>query len=373
LFLRLSTFENQLREWIDTRHGWPPLVRSIARKWLDEGLQDRCITRDLSWGVPVLKDGFKDKVFYVWFDAPIGYIAAAIEWAEQAPGRDWRVWWRGSDDVHYLQFLAKDNVPFHAVSFPATLLGSGLPIKLVDVIKGFNWLTFEGGKFSTSERRGLFTDRALELLPADTWRWWLAANAPESDDVDFTVERFVEGINKDLADTFGNLVNRCLWFVADRFAGRVPDGSGYGPPETRLAATLDEHLRQLRTHHEALAFRKAANEVRSIWKVANAYFAHAAPWSVIKEDPRQAAAIARAGVNLVRLAALVGWAFIPFAAAEVLLSLGDDVESVAWPENAGQALSAVPPGRQLRVPPPLFPKVTRDALASASAVCRPPV
>ena len=154
------------------------LVRSIALKWLDEGLKDRCITRDLTWGVPVPKPGFEDKVFYVWFDAPIGYIAAAVEWSEAASGRDWRAWWQGGDDVHYVQFLAKDNVPFHTVSFPATILGSGLPLKLPDIIKGFNWLTFEGGKFSTSGQRGIFTDTALTLLPADSWRWWLAANAP---------------------------------------------------------------------------------------------------------------------------------------------------------------------------------------------------
>ena len=197
-------------------------MRSIATKWLDEGLKDRCITRDLTWGVPVPKPGFEDKVFYVWFDAPIGYIAAAVEWSEAAPGRDWRDWWQGGDDVQYVQFLAKDNVPFHTISFPATILGSGLPLKLPDIIKGFNWLTFEGGKFSTSRQRGIFTDTALTLLPADCWRWWLAANAPENADADFTVERFVDGVNKDLADIFGNLVNRCLAFAAARFDSTVP-------------------------------------------------------------------------------------------------------------------------------------------------------
>ncbi len=223
LFLKLSGFEGQLRRWIETRRDWPPLVRSIATKWLDEGLKDRCITRDLTWGVPVPKPGFEDKVFYVWFDAPIGYIAAAIEWSAARPGRDWRAWWQGGDGVHYVQFLAKDNVPFHTISFPATILGSGLPLKLPDIIKGFNWLTFEGGKFSTSGQRGIFTDTALTLLPADSWRWWLAANAPENADADFTVERFVDGVNKDLADTFGNLVNRCLAFAAARFDSTVPE------------------------------------------------------------------------------------------------------------------------------------------------------
>jgi methionyl-tRNA synthetase len=229
-------------------------VRSIVHKWLQEGLRDRCITRDLEWGVPVPKPGYGDKVFYVWFDAPIGYIAAALESRE-----DWRDWWQ-ADDVTYLQFLAKDNVPFHAISFPATLLGAGLPFKLVDVIKGFNWLTYEGGKFSTSQQRGIFTDAALDWCPADTWRWWLAANAPEGGDTDFTIERFVDGVNKDLGDVFGNLVNRCLSFAASRFESTVPPHGEPGPLERKLASDLDAHLTRLRAHHESLAFPQGRDD-----------------------------------------------------------------------------------------------------------------
>jgi methionyl-tRNA synthetase len=370
LFLKLSAFEGRLRQWIETRRDWPPLVRSIALKWLDEGLKDRCITRDLTWGVPVLKPGFEDKVFYVWFDAPIGYIAAAVEWSAAASGRDWRAWWQGGDDVHYVQFLAKDNVPFHTISFPATILGSGLPLKLPDIIKGFNWLTFEGGKFSTSGQRGIFTDTALTLLPADSWRWWLAANAPENADADFTIERFVEGVNKDLADTFGNLVNRCLAFTAARFDATVPEARDVGAAEAKLAVELGTRLKRLRGHHEALALRKAAEEVRSIWRLANAYLADTAPWTVIKDDPERAAAIVSTGVNLVRVAALAGWSFIPSAAADVLQCLGEDAKQVPWVEDGKEALSAIPAGRRFRVPPLLFPKVTAGDLATAA--CRPP-
>jgi methionyl-tRNA synthetase len=370
LFLKLPAFEGRLRPWIETRRDWPPLVRSIALKWLDEGLKDRCITRDLTWGVAVPKPGFEDKVFYVWFDAPIGYIAAAVEWSEAAGGRDWRAWWQGGDDVHYVQFLAKDNVPFHAISFPATILGSGLPLKLPDIIKGFNWLTFEGGKFSTSGQRGIFTDAALTLLPADSWRWWLAANAPENADADFAFARFAEGVNKDLADTFGNLVNRCLTFAAARFDATVPEAGTAGAAEDKLAVELGTRLRRLRRHHEALALRKATEEVRSIWRLANAYLADAAPWTVIKDEPERAAAIVRTAINLVRIAALAGWPFIPSAAAEVLRSLGEDVEFVPWVEDGKEALSAIPAGRRLCVPGLLFPKVAAGDLATAA--CLPP-
>ena len=226
--MKLGAFAGNLRASIGRHTDWPALVRGITLKWLDEGLADRCITRDLAWGVPVPKPGFEGKVFYVWFDAPIAYIAAAVEWAESAPGRDWREWWQGGDAVRLVQFLAKDNVPFHTVSFPATLLGTGLPFKLPDLVKGFNWLTYDGGKFSTSRGRGIFTDAALEEAPADFWRWWLAANAPEGGDVDFTVARFAETVNKDLIGVFGNLVNRCLFFTVSRFDGRVPAPGGRG-------------------------------------------------------------------------------------------------------------------------------------------------
>jgi methionyl-tRNA synthetase len=351
LFLKLSALDGRLRDWLATRRDWPPLVRSITAKWLDEGLRDRCITRDLDWGVPVPKAGLEDKVFYVWFDAPIGYIAAAAECRA-----DWRDWWQAGD-VRYLQFLAKDNVPFHAISFPATLLGSGLPFRPVDVIKGFNWLTYEGGKFSTSGRRGIFTDAALEWCGADYWRWWLAANAPEGSDCDFTIERFVDGVNKDLGDVLGNLVNRCLTFAATRFDARVPAPGEPGPLERKLAVDLDGHLRELRKLQEALALRKAAEQTRAVWKLANAYLSEAAPWTAIKTDPGRAATIAHISIDLVRVAALAAWPFIPFAAEEILACLG---EPVVWPEQRA-ALTA---GRGFRVPPVLFPKIT--------AACRPP-
>jgi methionyl-tRNA synthetase len=310
----------------------------------------------------VPRPGFDGKVFYVWFDAPIGYIAAGIEWAE-ATGRDWRTWWQGGDDVRYVQFLGKDNVPFHTITFPATLLGSGLPFKLPDFIKGFNWLTFAGGKFSSSRRRGIFTDAALEELPADYWRWWLAANAPETADTDFAVERFALGVNKDLAHVFGNLVNRCLAFVAARFDGVVPAGGAEGASETALAERLGRHLHQLREAHLSLHTRRAAAETRVIWSTANAYLAAEAPWSVIKVDRTRAAVVTRTAVNLVRLAAILAWPFIPSSAERVLQSLGEFEPVPPFPDRGGDVLSAVPAGRPIVVPSLLFPELDAEMIA----------
>jgi methionyl-tRNA synthetase len=186
--------------------------------------------------VPVDRPGFEGKVYYVWFDAPIEYIAATWEWAEaNGRGDEWRGWWFEADDVRYSQFMAKDNVPFHTVGFPCTIIGSGEPWKLVDYLKAFNWLNYEGGKFSTSEGRGVFMDDALELLPADYWRYYLLRNAPESDDSDFTWEHFAVTVNKDLADTLGNFVNRTLRFTERAFGASVPEGGAPGEAEEALA------------------------------------------------------------------------------------------------------------------------------------------
>ncbi len=367
LFLRLDLLEPGLRSWIDSHADWPPLVRSIALKWLDEGLKARCITRDLAWGVSVPRSGFEGKVFYVWFDAPIGYVAAGVEWAEQAAGRDWRAWWQGGDAVRYVQFLAKDNVPFHTVSFPATLLGSGLPFKLPDLIKGFNWLTFAGGKFSTSRGRGIFTDAALDELPADYWRWWLAANAPETADTDFTIERFAEGVNKDLAHVFGNLVNRCLAFLVSRFEGVVPTEGDESASELDLAERLSRHLRELRKAHLAARIRRAAAEARAIWSLANVYLTEQAPWTLAKTDRRRAAVVTRTAVNLVRVAAVVAWPFIPSSADRVLQSLGEVVSAPPFTEDGRAALSSVAAGRVVTAPSLLFPKIDAAAVARLGA------
>ena len=273
LFLLQSKLQHEVEEWV-SRHedDWPQLASSIARKWLTEGLHDRAITRDLDWGVPVPADTWPElaaegKVFYVWFDAPIEYIGATKEWSDLAPeNRDWKAWWYDVDtDVRYTEFMAKDNVPFHTVMFPATELGVREPWKKVDYVKAFNWLTYYGGKFSTSQKRGVFTDQALEILPADYWRYFLIANAPESDDSSFTWEHFTATVNKDLADTLGNFVNRVLSFSRKRFGDEVPAGSAPGEAEAKLGEQIAELLAEYEGHMETLQFRKAAAALRALW------------------------------------------------------------------------------------------------------------
>ena len=201
--------------------------------------------------------------------------------------------------------MAKDNVPFHTVGFPVTILGSGENWKLVDRVKGFNWLTYYGGKFSTSQKRGVFMDTALDLLPADYWRWYLMANAPESADSSFTWEHFASVANKDLADVLGNFVNRITKFCAARFDGVVPGEGEYGDEERALIAELDRRVGQYTEYLEQIEYRKALGELRAIWVAGNEYLTRAAPWTHVKTDRAKAAVGVRMGLNLVHLFCII--------------------------------------------------------------------
>ncbi|MFI7300189.1 methionine--tRNA ligase [Streptomyces sp. NPDC050121] len=374
LFLLQSKLQHEVEEWV-SRHeaDWPQLASSIARKWLTEGLHDRAITRDLDWGVPVPADTWPElaaegKVFYVWFDAPIEYIGATKEWSDLDPaGRDWKSWWyeadSGENPIRYTEFMAKDNVPFHTVMFPATELGVREPWKKVDYVKAFNWLTYYGGKFSTSQKRGVFTDQALDILPADYWRYFLIANAPESDDSSFTWEHFTATVNKDLADTLGNFVNRVLSFSKKRFGEEVPAGSAPGEAETKLGEQIAELLAEYESQMEALQFRKAAAALRALWSAGNSYLEEKAPWLEIKTDKDGAALTLRTAMNLIHLYAVVSEPFIPSTAKTVreAFSLPDDTATWVTSDEA-KALASVPAGTPFTVPPVLFAKLTDEDL-----------
>ncbi len=377
LYLRQSKLRDKLNAWIDSKTDWPVLTTSIARKWLNdgEGLRDRGITRDLDWGVPAQFDGapwsgMEGKVFYVWFDAPIEYIAGTAEWAE-AKGKsqsDWERWWRtekGADNVRYVQFMGKDNVPFHTLSFPATLMGSGEDWKLVDYIKSFNYLNYDGGQFSTSQGRGVFMDQALEILPSDYWRWWLLSHAPENSDSEFTWENFQHGVNKDLADVLGNFVSRVTKFCRSRFGEEVPEGGAYGAEEQALLGELEKRIRAYEAHMDAIEIRKAAAELRAIWVAGNEYLQSAAPWSAFKQDPARAAMIIRLALNLIRLYAVLSAPFIPDASRTMLAAMQTD--DTSWPDDLGAALETLAPGHAFAVPEVLFAKISDEQRAEWQA------
>jgi methionyl-tRNA synthetase len=359
-----SKMAGRIRAWADSKTEWATLPRAITNKHLDEGLIDRGITRDLAWGFPVLKDGaprpgFENKVYYVWFDDVLGYIGITRDWAA-ARGVDWERWWRldkGANDVRYVQFMGKDNVPFHSVYFPSTILGSEEPWKTVDVLKAFNWLNWYGDKFSTSQKRGVFMDQALDQLPADCWRWYLTANSPEGSDTSFTWDVFVSAVNRDLADVFGNFVNRICRFCESRFEGVVPAGGEPGPLERKLYADIGAGVRELTLQLDAIEMRKAAQALRAVWVLGNEYLQEAAPWTQIRTDQARAALIVRTGLNLAWLFARLAAPFIPFAAEKVAAALGDTWPPV-WPgDDTAAELARLPAGRKVTTPPVLFRKI----------------
>ena len=368
LYLKQSAMAEKLREWVNGATGWPPLATSIALKWLDEGLRDRAITRDLKWGIPVtdkdgsVRKGFDGKVFYVWFDAPIEYIAATQDWAAET-GSDWESWWRTdkNDDVQYVQFMGKDNVAFHALSFPTTILGSGEPWKLVDQIKAFNWVTWYGGKFSTSEKRGVFMDQALDIAPSDYWRWHLIANAPEGDDAAFTWEEFQVSVNSDLANVLGNFVNRITKYAGGKFDGKVPDGGQAAEAEDWIISELQTRIPQLMAYYEAREFRKAMSETRAIWAAGNEYLTQAAPWTHYKTDVDQAAIGVRYGLNLVALFGIIAQPIIPDTAEKILTAMNIPEGNRTWnfgaADDIAKLVNALPIGLDISAPDVLFTKI----------------
>ena len=310
--------------------------------------------------------GLENKVFYVWFDAPIEYISATAEWADQNgfENASWERWWRtdkGAEDVYYVQFMAKDNIPFHTLSFPATIMGSNEPWKLVDYIKGFNWLMYEGGKFSTSQNRGVFMDQALQTLPSDYWRWWLLANAPESADTDFTWESFQVIINKDLSDVLGNFVSRVTKFCATKFGTCIPVGEPYSKSEHEIIKMLNKKLISYVEHMKSIEIRIATAELRSIWAIGNEYLQIAAPWSHFKKNPEKAACIIRFSFNLIALYANISRPFIPDSAKKIDVALNLNNNKL-WPQSLANFLNSIDIGHQFSVPQNLFEKLSDEKI-----------
>lgn len=369
LFIKLGALQSQLKKWLETKEfTWPEVAYSIAQKWLNEGLQPRCITRDLKWGFPVNKPGYENKVFYVWFDAPIGYIGITKQWSDEKPAeRNWEDWWLKPDDVEYIEFMGKDNVPYHTITFPATLMGTGENWKLVDYLKGMSYLTFNGGKFSKSEQIGIFCDQAVEEFPVDYWRYWLMANAPESSDSSFTFESFANGINKDLNDVLGNFINRVLKMTTSNFGQQVPDGGVVGDDEKALYARLDELVGNYTSYMNKIEFRKALGTLREIWVEGNNYIARNEPWKVVKVDKERAAVVLRTAINMIRLFAILSAPVIPETAEKILKLINLPTTDLKWVDAPmAQYLETLKPGYAFNTPELLFSKIPPERVEELS-------
>lgn len=364
LFLNLPKIEETLSEWLKTKEAfWPDVAYSIAKKWLKEGLQPRCITRDLKWGFPVNKDGFEDKVFYVWFDAPIGYIGITKQWSDENPEqRSWKDWWLDAKDVRYVEFMGKDNVPYHSITFPATLLGTAENWTKVDYLKGFSYLTFEGGKFSKSEQRGVFAEDAVKEFPVDYWRYWLMANAPESSDSSFTFESFVGTINKDLNGVLGNFVQRVMKMTASKLGSYIPKGDDFTEVEYDLIKVLQKRVDDYFKYMNDLEFRKAVAELRAIWVEGNNYISVTEPWVVIKENQTRAETILRVCLNLIRIFAILTAPLMPNTAEKMLAKFGLNLKDNCSLKNfdVAKEIVSLDSGLNFEVGDALFERITPE-------------
>ena len=355
LYINLPKMENEIGKWIETKKdAWSKTSYTIAKKWISEGLKSRSITRDLKWGIPVPLKGYEDKVFYVWFDAPIGYIGASLEWAEQS-GKSWEHYWKDPDTKLY-QFMGKDNVPFHTVTWPSTMKGANDGFVLAHVVKGFEWLNYEGDKFSTSSKRGIFTDQALKIYPPDHWRYYLILVAPERHDTDFQWTGFQSAINNDLANVLGNFVHRTLTFILRYFDGVVPKQSTLDDEDKQILEAISKTIDSMRKNFEDVEFQKALLDLRSLWQSANQYFQFKAPWKLVKEDLEKAGTVLSVCVHICKSIAILSQVFIPNTSDKIYEYLGLNKPGVLLWKDALNSKDLI--GNKLPTDPkPLFIKI----------------
>lgn len=346
LFFLASKVESNWRKWLlEHAPKWSKTASAIAMGWANEGLRDTSITRDLPWGISVNKPGYENKVFYVWFDAPWGYVSIS-----QAATPDWASWWK-NDDCFYAQFMGKDNVKFHSVFFPEQELAMNDNWKTVDMLKSMNFLNFEGAKISKSTGNGVFLDEALNIAPSDCWRYALMASAPETDDTDFTMARFADVVNKDLNGMLGNFISRVCKLSAKNFGDTVPDGNGI---DKDLEIKINEKLADLTNALEKCEFRDAVFALRSLWAIANEYMTIKEPWALVKNgDMTGAAAALNECFQMIDFFARVSAPFIPDA-AEKIQNIFETKHDLSWPTKYEHRLGN---SEKFTVPENLFNRI----------------
>ncbi|XP_008812681.2 probable methionine--tRNA ligase [Phoenix dactylifera] len=366
LFLELPLLRDKLEEYINNMSvagAWSQNAIQATYAWLKEGLKPRCITRDLKWGVPVPHEKYKDKVFYVWFDAPIGYISITACYT-----MDWEKWWKNPENVELYQFMGKDNVPFHTVMFPSTLLGTGEEWTMMKTISVTEYLNYESGKFSKSKGIGVFGNDAKDTkIPAEVWRYYLLTNRPEVSDTLFTWADLQAKLNSELLNNLGNFINRVLSFIAK------PQGAGYDSvipgaldsESHQLTKSLAEKVGKLVGQYldamEKVKLKQGLRTAMSISSEGNAYLQDSQFWKLYKEDPSSCAIVMKTSVGLVYLLASLLEPFMPSFSVEVLRQLNIAPEThLSFCDEKGETEKAkkpwdfLPSGHKIGKPEPLF-------------------
>ncbi len=324
LYIDLPAIKPKLEPWIKSASDkgfWANNAIQMTQAWLRDGLKARAITRDLKWGIPVPMKGFEDKVFYVWFDAPIGYISMTASLGAEK-GFDWKSWWQNPSEVELFQFIGKDNIPFHTVVFPSSLLGSGREWTMLHHMSSSEYLNYESGKFSKSGGVGVFGTDVMETgIPADVWRFYIFWNRPETSDYIFTWADFLEKVNGELIGNLGNLANRTLTFVSRYYGGLIPTGKPDGAfwlKAREIEGRIGEHL-------EKADLRDAFRAIFELSDLANKRFQDGEPWKTRNTDPEAAASLLSDLCYVLRDLAVLSHPFMPQAAERLASLLGTTV------------------------------------------------
>ncbi len=358
-YLPLDKYEPWLREWILEGHkdDWKTNVYGQCKSWIDQGLQPRAVTRDLDWGVKVPLPEAQDKVLYVWFDAPIGYISATREWAEKA-GKDWKLYWKDKE-TRLIHFIGKDNIVFHCIIFPAMLKHEGSYI-LPDNVPAFEFMNLENDKISTSRNWAVWLHEYLEEFPGkqDVLRYVLCANGPETKDNDFTWKDFQSRNNSELLAIFGNLVNRTLVLTHKYYEGKVPAIEELNDYDKSVLSEIKEFPMKIGVSLDTFRFREALNELMNLARLGNKYLTDSEPWKVFKTDEARVRTILNVSLQICANLAVLSKPFLPFTSAKLTAML--NMPEFTW-KDAGNA-GLLKDGQQLNRPELLFERIEDDVI-----------
>jgi methionyl-tRNA synthetase len=354
-YFDLSKFSQQLSDYIGSNEQLASNAKNFSLNLIKEGLKARAVTRDVGWGIPAPFPGAEDKTIYVWVEAVLGYVSATIEYfRNRGETEKWKEFWFNKD-AKTLYFIGKDNIPFHTVILPALLLASHEDYNLPWNVSATEFLQFKGEKASKSQRIGIWIDEALELFPADYWRYFLIATRPETKDSNFSWELFIEKINSDLNDTFGNFIHRTLKFINTQFSDEIPQPEALEENGIHVLETLKKRVETIGKEIEDCRLQSAANNVIDASRMGNQYLNEKEPWNLIKKDKSKTANIIYVAAQIVKALAIVSAPFTPFAAEELwkTLNLLGSVHEQKWED----ALEPLPANHKIAKAKPLFQKI----------------
>jgi len=358
-FLKLSAFTDRLIDYVKDKDYWRSNVKTFTQNWLQgEGLTDRAITRDMSWGVPIPIEGWDDKVIYVWFEAVLGYLSASVEYSRQIGKPDyWKEYWQNPDCKHYY-FIGKDNIPFHSIIWPAILMGLG-NMQLPYDIPANEYLMIGGGKLSKSRGGAIDIPSVLEKYDADIIRYYLSAVMPDTHDSEFTWEDFQTKVNTELVANLGNFFHRSLDFSKKNF-GTIPEGD----LDPEVTKAIEDALKEFDDYVGHCDFKKGLKAVMNLSSFGNKYFNDAAPWKLVKEDKEACGKVIHNVLRIVQALAIISWPYVPAAAERVWGFLGNE----GTIEEAGLegAKKDVVTGQQLNDSVPVFKKLDIPELKEAA-------